>query len=211
MLLAFLLMMDGVLDRTDGFLLFGSLLLLMWWVTRQALTERDHDILQQEYSDEMPAAMSMPRAIFWLVLGLVLLIISSKILVWGAVNIATTLGVSDLVIGLTIIAIGTSLPELATSVAGAMKNEHDIAIGNIVGSNLFNTLGVLAVPGILAPAPLAQGIMERDIPVAFALTIALFVMAYGFRDEGRINRLEGGLLLTAFFGYQVLLYFTAIY
>ena len=210
MLLALLLMMDNVLGRTDGIILSGSLLLLMWWVTRQALAERDHDILQQEYMDEMPATMTMPRALFLLFMGLVLLIISSKILVWGAVNIATELGVSELVIGLTIIAIGTSLPELATSIAGAMKKEHDIVIGNIVGSNLFNTLGVLAVPGILAPDIMEPGIMERDIPVAFTLTIALFVMAYGFRGEGRINRIEGGLLLTVFFIYQALLYFTAI-
>ncbi len=103
-----------------------------------------------------------------------------------------------------------SLPELAASIAGALKNEHDIAIGNVVGSNLFNTLGVLAIPGILAPSTLETGIIEREMPVVFLLTIALFVMAYGFKGPGRINRLEGGLLLLAFCGYQVLIYFTAI-
>ncbi len=166
--------------------------------------------MQEEYTQEMPNYMTMPKAVFWLVAGLILLIASSKLLVWGAVNIATALGISELVIGLTIIAIGTSLPELAATVASAMKNEHDIAIGNIVGSNLFNTLGVLAIPGILAPDKLVEGIMERDVPVVFCLTIALFIMAYGFRGPGRINRIEGGLLMLAFCGYQILIYFTAI-
>lgn len=210
MLLVLMLIMDGTLQRTDGIILFSSLILLMWWITRTALLARDHDALEQEYQEELPGDMPMTRAIFWLVLGLLILMVSSKLLVWGAVNIATDLGVSKLVIGLTVIAIGTSLPELAASVAAALKNEHDIAIGNVVGSNLFNTLGVLAIPGILAPSTLEAGIMGRDAPVAFLLTIALFIMAYGFRGPGRINRLEGGLLLLAFCSYQVLIYFTAI-
>jgi len=210
MVLALILLIDGTLGFTDGVLLFGSLILVRWWITRQALNERVHDAMEDEFDDEIPTGVAMPRAIFWLVAGLILLVASSKLLVWGAVNIATAMGVSELVIGLTIIAIGTSLPELAATIAGALKNEHDIAIGNIVGSNLFNTLGVIAIPGILAPAPLAEGIMERDIPVVFTLTITLFIMAYGFRGPGRINRFEGGLLLLAFGGYQTLLYFTAI-
>jgi len=208
--IALVLMIDGTLQRLDGMVLFGSLILLMWWIIRQALTSRGRDTLQDEYQEELPSDMPMPRAIFWLVAGLLILMASSKLLVWGAVNIALDLGISELVIGLTIIAIGTSLPELAASIAGALKNEHDIAIGNVVGSNLFNTLGVLAIPGILAPSALETGIIEREMPVMFLLTIALFVMAYGFKGAGRINRLEGGLLLLAFCGYQVLLYFTAI-
>lgn len=210
LLMVLVLVSDNTLERTDGIILFSSLILLMWWITRQAIVSRDHDALQQEYQDELIDTMSMPRALFWLFLGLLMLMASSKLLVWGAVNIATDLGISELVIGLTIIAIGTSLPELAASIAGALKKEHDIAIGNVVGSNLFNTLGVLAIPGILAPSSLEAGVMEREIPVVFILTIALFIMAYGFRGAGRINRIEGGLLVVAFFGYQVLLYFTAI-
>jgi len=208
--IALILMIDGTLQRIDGMVLFGSLILLMWWITRQALTGRERDTLQDDYQEELPGDMPMTRAIFWLVLGLVMLMASSKLLVWGAVNIAVSLGISELVIGLTVVAIGTSLPELAASIAGALKNEHDIAIGNVVGSNLFNTLGVLAIPGILAPSALETGIIEREMPVVFLLTIALFVMAYGFKGPGRINRVEGGLLLLAFCGYQVLLYFTAI-
>ncbi len=210
MLLTLMLLLDHTLDRSDGVIMLSCLILLMWWITRQALIQRDHDALQDEFQNEIPDDMSMPRAMFWLILGLCLLVLSSKILVWGAVNIATELGVSELVIGLTIIAIGTSLPELAASIAGAMKNEHDIAIGNIVGSNMFNTLGVMAVPGLLAPSPLAEGIMERDFPISFILTIALFIMAYGFRGHGRINRIEGSILLLSFFAYQALIYFTAV-
>ncbi len=208
-LLTLALLADGALGLLDGALLFGGLVVVMWWITRTALNERVHDALDDEFDDEIPRGVPMPKAIFWLVTGLILLIASSKILVWGAVNIATSMGISELVIGLTIIAIGTSLPELAATVVGALKKEHDIAIGNIVGSNLFNTLGVLAVPGLLAPAPLAKGVLERDFPVTFILTIALFVIAYGFRQPGRITRVEGGLLLGAFFAYQTLLYFTA--
>ena len=210
MLLALILMIDGVLSFTDGVLLFGSLILVMWWITRQALTERNHDAMEDEFEDEIPVGVPMPKAIFWLITGLVILIASSKLLVWGAVNIATAMGISELIIGLTIIAIGTSLPELAATIAAALKKEHDIAIGNIVGSNLFNTLGVLAIPGLLAPSPLVEGIMERDIPILFTLTMTLFIMAYGFRGPGRINRIEGGILLSAFCGYQALLYFTVI-
>ena len=154
--------------------------------------------------------MPMPRALFWLALGMALLLASSKLLVWGAVNIATAFGISDLVIGLTIIAVGTSLPELAASIASAFKGEHDIALGNVVGSNMFNTLAVMGIPGILAPAELPQGVLERDIPVVFILTIALFIMAYGFRGPGRINRFEGLVLTCGFIAYQGALYFTTM-
>lgn len=210
MLLALALMRDMTLNRFDGFILLSLLFLLMWWMTRVSIRSPSDDILTGEIIDELPDPMPTSQALFWLVTGLVLLTVSSKILVWGAVNLAEAFGVSDLIIGLTIIAIGTSLPELAASVTGALKKEHDIVIGNVVGSNLFNTLGVLAVPGLISPARLANGLMERDIPVVFLLTLALFVMAYGFRGDGRINRLEGGLLLSAFIGYQLLLFFTVM-
>ncbi len=208
-LMAVALMRDMTLSRFDGFILLTLLCLLMWWITRQGIRNQSDDALIEEYIDELPDKMSTSHALFWLIVGLILLTVSSKILVWGAVNIATSFGVSELIIGLTVIAIGTSLPELAASITGALKNEHDIAIGNVVGSNLFNTLGVLAIPGLIHPASLADGVMERDIPVVFLLTITLFIMAYGFRGQGRINRVEGSLLLSAFIAYQLLLFFTA--
>lgn len=208
-LIAIALLRDSSLSRLDGFILLGLLILLMWWITRQGIRNQSSDALVEEYIEELPDTMSTSHALFWLLAGLILLTVSSKILVWGAVNVATGLGISELVIGLTVIAIGTSLPELAASIAGALKNEHDIAIGNVVGSNLFNTLGVLAIPGLIAPSTLTEGVLQRDVPIVFGLTIVLFIMAYGFRARGRINRLEGGLLLSAFIAYQLLLFFTA--
>jgi cation:H+ antiporter len=210
MLLMLLVIQDNHLGRTDGLILITSVLLLMWWVTRQAMLNRHDDPMYEEFEKELPRPMSTQFAIFYLVVGLVVLVISSKILVWGAVQIATEFGVSDLLIGLTVIAIGTSLPELAASIAGALKNEHDIAIGNVVGSNMFNSLAVMGIPGLIYPSTLDAGVLDRDVPVVFILTIALVIMAYGFKGHGRINRIEGAILLTCFVGYQVLLYFTAL-
>ena len=187
-LMALALMRDLSLSRFDGFVLISLLFLLMWWITRAGLKNQSDDALTNEYIEELPDKMSASHALFWLVTGLILLTVSSKILVWGAVNIAMDFGVSELIIGLTIIAIGTSLPELAASITGALKNEHDIAIGNVVGSNLFNTLGVLAIPALISPSEFNKDILHRDIPVVLILTIILFVMAYGFRGKGRINR-----------------------
>ena len=208
-LMAVALLRDATLGQLDGFILVSLLVLLMWWITRQGIRNQSSDALAQEYIEELPGEMPASQALFWLIAGLILLTISSKLLVWGAVNVALQLGISELVIGLTVIAIGTSLPELAASITGALKNEHDIAIGNVVGSNLFNTLGVLAIPGLIAPSVLTQGVLERDLPIVLVLTISLFVMAYGFRARGRINRFEGGILLSAFIAYQILLFFTA--
>ena len=118
------------------------------------------------------------------------------------------MGVSDLIIGLTLVAMGTSLPELAASVMSALKNEHDIAIGNVIGSNIFNLLAVLGLPGLLNPGPFDPIVLTRDYPVMLGLTVLFFIMAYGFRGPGRINRFEGALLVLAFAGYQTLLYFS---
>lgn len=205
-LVALVLMRDMTLDRIDGAILFALLVLLMAWFTRQGLRNQDQDALTEEFIEEIPTQMHTGLALFWLILGLVLLTASSRLLVWGAVGVATEFGVSELIIGLTVIAVGTSLPELAASISGALKNEHDIAIGNVVGSNLFNTLGVLAIPGLIAPGPLSPEVLQRDMPIVLGLTIVLFVMAYGLRGPGRINRLEGSLLFGAFIAYQILLF-----
>ena len=210
MLLMLLVIQDNHLGRTDGLILWTSVLLLMWWVIRQALINRSEDPMYAEFEQELPKPMSTRLALVWLVIGLTLLIISSRILVWGAIEIATELGVSDLLIGLTIIAIGTSLPELAAAIAGALKNEHDIVIGNVVGSNMFNTLAVMGIPGLIYPSTLDAGVLQRDVPVVFILTIALVIMAFGYKGQGRINRIEGATLFSCFVGYQVLLYFTEL-
>jgi len=178
---------------------------LMAWTIREGLQQRA-DKLGQEMEEALEArSMPVGRALCWTGLGLVLLIISSRILVWGAVAIAHGFGVSDLIIGLTVVAVGTSLPELASSVLAVRKNEHDIALGNILGSNLFNTLAVVGVAGMVRPMAAAREILLRDMVVMGGLTLALFLIGYGFRGPGRINRLEGGILLACFAGYTVYL------
>jgi cation:H+ antiporter len=154
--------------------------------------------------------MPIRRAIFWVVAGLVLLIISSRILVWAAVEMARGFGVSDLIVGLTIVAVGTSLPELASSVIAARKGEHDIALGNILGSNLFNTLAVVGIAGLIQPLKAEAEILSRDILVMAVVTVSLFVIGYGFRGPGRINRVEGVVLLACFVGYTAYLVSTAM-
>ncbi len=209
MLFTLALLTDGRLDRHDGLLLLFGLAVTLYWVVSLGLRARQSDPIQSEYAAEIPDAMPLRLALTWLLVGLVVLLVSARILVWGAVEIATLLGVSDLVIGLTVVAIGTSLPELAASVMSALKHEHDIAIGNIIGSNMYNLLAVLGVPALISPAVLPEEVLMRDYPVMIVLTIGLFAAAYGFRGAGRINRVEGGLLLASFCGYQVLLFHTA--
>lgn len=207
--LVLLLLLDGTLVRIDGLILLSGMALMLVWMTRIGMKEKSsHDPVSEEFADEVPTGMSMAMAGFWTLVGALCLLASSKLLVWGAIAVAQAMGISDLVIGLTIVALGTSLPELAASVMSALKNEHDIAIGNIIGSNIFNLLAVLGLPGLLNPGPVAAIVLTRDYPVMAGLTLALFVMAFGFRGPGRINRFEGALLVTAFVAYQTLLYFT---
>lgn len=207
---AWLLLIDGRLDFADGLILLGGLVVMLSWMIWLGLHSRDRDPIAVEYEAEIPTDMSLGRSLFWLLFGLVILVASSRLLVWGAVGIAEAFGVSDLVIGLTIVALGTSLPELAASVASALKNEPDIAIGNVIGSNMFNLLAVLGIPGLIKPDAVDAAVLSRDMPVMVALTVALLIMAWGFRGKGRINRLEGAVLLGCYIGYQSLLYFTAV-
>jgi len=206
---SFLIGFDNHLGWIDGLVFVFLLLAIMSWLVLQAIKNRDSDPIIAEFEQEIPEHMPMNKAIMMLVLGIVFLLISSKILVWGAINIALAFGVSDLIIGLTIVAIGTSLPELAASIMSARKGEHDIAIGNIIGSNMFNTLGVLGVAGLIHPSTLPDGVLTRDLPLMFILTILLLIMSYGFRGQGRINRYEGGFLLAIFIGYEIVLFFSA--
>lgn len=176
----------------------------MGWSIWQA-TRGGADALAAETEAEL-AAHPLPIGRAWLELavGLVLLVASSRALVWGAVAIAQSLGVSDLVIGLTIVAIGTSLPELASSIAAARKGEHDLALGNVIGSNLFNTLAVVGLAGVIAPMQAEAALLSRDVAVMTALTLVLFVLGWGWRGQpGRINRVEGALLLLAYVGYAL--------
>ena len=204
-LFAIVLLLDNQVSRLDGVLLLVAFAGLMAWTIRQSLRNRE-DAFAEEMSQELAAhAMPLKRALFWVVVGLLVLIASSRLLVWGAVDIATALGISDLIIGLTIVAVGTSLPELASSIIAARRNEHDIALGNILGSNLFNTLAVVGIAGSIAPLASTTEMLYRDVAVMSVLTVSLFVFGYGFRGPGRINRIEGGLLVTAYIGYTLYL------
>jgi len=196
---------DGEISRGDALVLLGVFGVLMTWTIRQGLRSKP-DTFGAEMNQEL-AKQTMPigRALFRLAYGLVLLVASSRILVWGAVSIAHELGVSDLIIGLTIVAVGTSLPELASSVTAARRGEDDIALGNVLGSNLFNTLAVVGIAGAIRPMTVAPEVFSRDIPVMALLTLALFVVGIGFHGPGRINRYEGLALLLAYVGYTTYL------
>lgn len=209
MLLALVLVMDSHLGQIDGVILISGLFAMLYWMIQQGKKQKQ-DPLEQEFEQEIPE-ISNQQAFLWFAIGLVLLVASSRGLVWGSVNIAKAAGISDLVIGLTIVAIGTSLPELAASIMSALKKEHDIAIGNIIGSNMFNMLVVFGIPGLMSPHVINGNILNRDFPFMIGLSIALFLMAYGFKKkEGRINRFEGGFLLSGYISYMVVLYYTAI-
>jgi len=206
-MLVLVLMLDGELGRVDGVILMVSLVLVIFGLAKIALRDRaEKDPMAAEYDEEIPETLSTKAAVIWFAFGLGLLLFSSNILVWGAVNIAVSFGISDLVIGLTIVALGTSLPELAASITSALKDEHDIAIGNVIGSNMYNLLAVLSVPGVIMPGIFTPEVLSRDLPVMIGLTLAIFIMGYGFGGNGRINRFEGLLLVLCFVGYQAFLF-----
>ncbi|MGM0610439.1 MAG: calcium/sodium antiporter [Thermodesulfobacteriota bacterium] len=205
------LIADFDLSRLDAvvlLLVFGG---LMAWTIYQGLKQKDDSLANEIETKTAEKARPLKHAVFWLVAGLLLLIASSRILVWGAVEIAQIFGVSDMIIGLTIIAVGTSLPELASSIISARKGEHDIALGNVLGSNLFNTLAVIGIAGSIHPFAVEPETLSRDMAVLGALTISLFLIGYGFRGrQGRINRFEGAVLLLVYVGYTAWLISTVM-
>jgi len=211
-LLSIVLIADLDITRLDAVILllvFGG---LMAWTIYQGLRRKTDSLAEEVEVATAEKAMPLNRAVFWLVVGLLMLIASSRILVWGAVEIAQVFGVSDMIIGLTIVAVGTSLPELASSVIAARKGEHDIALGNVIGSNLFNTLAVVGIAGTIHPLAVEPETLSRDIVVMGALTVSLFLIGYGFRGrQGRVNRLEGAALLLVYAGYTAWLISTVLH
>lgn len=209
-LLAGFQLLDGHLSATDAWVLLATLAIVMFWLIRQS-TDNAGDDMSQAAIDEA-AEHDTPVQKAWLLVagGLLVMMASSRALVWGAENMAKAFGVSDLVIGLTVVAIGTSLPELVSSVVAARKQQHALALGNILGSNLFNTLGVVGIAGVIAPTAVDPSIMTRDFPVMLVLTLSLFVVGMGFKGKpGSINRLEGAVLVLAYVGYMAYLLLTA--
>ncbi|WP_211164341.1 calcium/sodium antiporter [Shewanella salipaludis] len=204
--LAGYLLHDGMLTRLDGVILLGLFLVLMSYLIWHALTNKQQDPLDAEADAEIPKDVPTPRALFWLVLGIVLLPLAADLMVDGAVGIAKAFHLSELVIGLTIIAIGTSLPELAACIAGVLKKEDDLVIGNIVGSNLFNILAVLAVPGLIAPGEIDAMASGRDFYMVMATSVALAVLVlFGGRTR-ELKPWHGVVLVSCFIAYQFILF-----
>jgi cation:H+ antiporter len=208
MAFVFVLFIDGELSRIDGFLLLIGMISFMGWMVYLGKQSVDGDPIEAEFDEEIPNPLPVGQAILWLIIGLVVLLIGARAVVWGAVAIAQSMGISDLIIGLTIVAIGTSLPELATTIMSAKKGEDDLAIGNIIGSNMFNLLGVLGIPAVIHPTLFENSVLTRDIPIMVILTIAIYIMAKGRIGKlGEIHRYEGAGLVTAYFSYLGLLYY----
>lgn len=207
MMVCWVLLSNGRIDRIDGILLWAAMAGIGYWMVQVVARSRVAGT-PEEGADGETRRPDLPvwQAVAWLLGSLLVLVASSRLLVWAAVDIAAALGVSDLVIGLTVVAVGTSLPELAASIAAAMQGEDDLAVGNVVGSNTFNTLAVLGLPGIIAPGAFDPVVLTRDVPIMVLLTVVMFAMAYGVGHAARINRVEGALLLGAFGAYQWLLF-----
>jgi len=205
LILALLLMLDGHLSRIDAVVLLVALVGSLGWVVWIAKKSSANDPLIGEFEQELSEADPTKIAVIKLLIGLILLVSGAELLVRGAVFIAESYGVSDLVIGLTIIAIGTSLPELAASIASIIKKEADIAIGNIIGSNMFNILAVLGIPALINPDYFANEVLTRDYPAMVGLSLLLGAMIF-VSSKGKLVRTEGAVLLLCFMGYQYVLF-----
>lgn len=204
--IAVLLLLNGQMGVFEGVVLLGILALLIGLSIWKAKSGKDDSIVAEVEQELAEKVMTRQQAIMWVVIGLILLIASSRLLVWGAVGVAEAFGVSDLIIGLTIVAIGTSLPELVSSIAAARKGEHDMILGNIIGSNLFNTLAVVGLAAVIHPLSVAADVLTRDIPVMVFLTFLLFVMCWRFKlnkDGKQISHAEGGGLLLIYAAYTL--------
>lgn len=209
---------DLQLNRIEGLVLVGMLFVLLYYIIRQHrkfpgdYPNLEHNVA--EMTEETVAEtkdLTMTQAIVWLLLGLITLVASSKILVWGASNIARDFGVSELIIGLTIIALGTSLPELAASIASLKKNVPDVAIGNVIGSNLFNSLAVVGIPAVLTPFAFESSAVSRDLPVVIGLTLVLILMSrFPSALPRYLTRVKGVFLFAAFVIYQLYLYYEVV-
>jgi len=205
-LLTLVLLFDLQLSALDGVILLSALGYILFRLTRHQGSHGEGvaDALQEEL-EELPQ-LSLGRAVFWMVAGLVVLLVSAELLVWAAVSVAEWLGVSELIIGLTIVAVGTSLPELAATVGAALKGHTDIAIGNVVGSNILNVLAVLAVPGLVSAPMVDPEVLWRDCGMMLALTLALALFAYAVGSRPVITRFEGVVILAGWIGYNLVLF-----
>ncbi len=203
-LLAGVVLIDLELNLVDALILIAALIFALFLMFQQS-SDSGESVIDEDEAAEIESTPTS-KAVFWLIVGLITLMASSKALVWGATGIATAFGVSDLVIGLTIVAIGTSLPELAASVASALKGHHDIAIGNVIGSNIFNLLAVMPIPGILAVTAVEPMALYRDYIVMAGVTFALLLFFIICYRRGTLGRIPGIILTAGYLGYMFTLF-----
>jgi cation:H+ antiporter len=200
-----LLFLDNRLDQSDGVLLLIGLIAFLAWITRTGMQASKDSALTRELPEDIPGGMSLQASLVWLAIGLAMLIVGANVLVMGAENLARSLGISDLVIGLTIVAVGTSVPELAVSIVSAVKKEYGIAIGNIIGSNIFNLLAVIGVAGVIQPADMEPSVLNLHYPIMIALTLVVLRIAYNPFGKPGFGWPTGIFLLGAFTAYQTML------
>ncbi|NNC77451.1 MAG: calcium/sodium antiporter [Woeseiaceae bacterium] len=201
-LLTVSLFLDNFLSRADGLVMLTGLVIVMIWLAKLGMRSTASDPLLVDFEAEIPTNVSMKMAAIWLLVGLGTLLVGAELLVDGAIEIAVAIGVSEVVIGITLVALGTSLPELAVSLVSVMKNEHGLAIGNIVGSNIFNLLAVIGVAAVIEPAALAPSVLSLHTFVMVAFTLVLFAMTYDYDGKNELSRVEGFALVSAFVAYD---------
>ena len=201
-LLTVALFLDSVLTRVDGFVLLIALIIVIIWLVRLGLRSSATDPMQADFEAEIPKDMKTGRAAIWLVVGLGSLLVGADLLVDGAIDIARAAGVSEVVIGVTLVALATSLPELAVSAVSALRGEYGLAIGNIVGSNIFNLLAVIGVAAAIQPATMPPSVLSLHIFVMVAFTLVLFAMTYEYDGRGAISRFEGFMLVVAYLAFS---------
>ena len=204
---------DLQLDLVDGVMLMTLLAIMLWYMIdihrKTAYEKCDQD--KDPEGGEISEQMTLAAATGWVILGLIILVGSSKLLVWGASNVALALGISELIIGLTIVALGTSLPELAASISSLKKGVSDLAVGNVIGSNLFNSLAVIGIPAILTEFTISEQVLHRDLPVVAGLTLLLYLLSrFPLGLPHYLTRIKGGLLLACFVIYQLYLYYEVV-
>jgi cation:H+ antiporter len=202
-LCAGLLLSDGRLDLTDGLILLSLLVLFLAYTLKESKNKKHHEFDELEHAVDKSQTK---KTWIMLIVSLVVLISSARLVVYGGVEIAKFFEVSDLIIGLTVVALGTSLPELAVSISSVLKKQFDMVVGNVIGSNLFNTIAVLAIPGLIHPSNVPEDVLSRDYPIMLMLTVLLFLVSYKFRKKPIINRFEGVVLVSVFSIYMWILF-----
>ena len=200
-LLTVSLFLDSFLSLVDGFVLLTGLIIVMVWLTRLGLRSSANDPIKADFEAEIPLGGRTWVAVTWLLVGLIMLLFGAELMVDAAVDIARRLGVGEVVIGVTLVAIATSLPEFAVTLVSAFRGEYGLAIGNIVGSNIFNLLAVIGIAAVIEPAQLPPSVLTLHIFVMVAFTLVLFAMTYDYDGKGKISRFEGFSLLAAYVAY----------